>query len=115
MTTPTTGWIHAVYTPTDSLVFGGNFLHSFNISQQLRVAAMEGSTKVPVCVCVCVCVCIAKVPFTTEEILSLKLYNVFIFLIEYVYMYICLLTTKRCASFKNKLPLTVYISLLPVV
>lgn len=25
------GWIHAVYTPTDSLVFGGNFLHSFGI------------------------------------------------------------------------------------
>jgi kynurenine formamidase len=40
------GWIHAVYTPTDSLVFGGNFLHSFNISQQLRVATMENSTKV---------------------------------------------------------------------
>lgn len=26
-----TGWIHAVYTPEDSLVFGGNFLHSYNI------------------------------------------------------------------------------------
>lgn len=31
-----TGWIHAVYTPVDSLVFGGNFLHSLNISMQLR-------------------------------------------------------------------------------
>lgn len=40
------GWIHAVYTPEDSLVFGGNFLHSFNITEQLRVAAMENSTKV---------------------------------------------------------------------
>ena len=25
------GWMHAVYTPEDSLVFGGNFLHSFAI------------------------------------------------------------------------------------
>ena len=31
-----TGWIHAVLTPIDSLVFGGNFLHSFNIGLQLR-------------------------------------------------------------------------------
>ena len=31
-----TGWIHAVYTPKDSLVFGGNFLHSLNIQLQLK-------------------------------------------------------------------------------
>ena len=31
-----TGWIHAVFTPIDSLVFGGNFLHDFNISLQLQ-------------------------------------------------------------------------------
>ena len=31
-----TGWIHAVYTPEDSLVFGGNFLHSLNIQLQLK-------------------------------------------------------------------------------
>ena len=31
-----TGWIHAVYTPTDSLVFGGNFLQSYNISLQIK-------------------------------------------------------------------------------
>lgn len=30
------GWIHAVYTPVDSLVFGGNFLHEINIPMQLR-------------------------------------------------------------------------------
>jgi hypothetical protein len=30
------GWIHAVYTPVDSIVFGGNFLHSFNIRLQLQ-------------------------------------------------------------------------------
>ena len=30
------GWIHAVLTPKDSLVFGGNFLHRFNIDLQLR-------------------------------------------------------------------------------
>ncbi len=31
-----TGWIHAVYTSEDSLVFGGNFLHSLNIPLQLK-------------------------------------------------------------------------------
>ncbi|XP_025092678.1 lysine-specific demethylase 2A-like isoform X3 [Pomacea canaliculata] len=41
------GWIHAVYTPVDSLVFGGNFLHSFNISSQLVVAEVEDRTHVP--------------------------------------------------------------------
>lgn len=41
------GWIHAVYTPADSLVFGGNFLHSFAIEKQIRVAQIEEITKVP--------------------------------------------------------------------
>ena len=41
------GWIHAVFTPEDSLVFGGNFLHSFAIEKQLRVAQIEELTKVP--------------------------------------------------------------------
>ncbi|KZS21040.1 JmjC domain-containing Histone demethylation protein 1 [Daphnia magna] len=41
------GWIHAVYTPSDSLVFGGNFLHSFAIENQLRIAQLEDSTRVP--------------------------------------------------------------------
>ena len=36
-----TGWIHAVFTPVDSLVFGGNFLHSLNVGGQLRLQAME--------------------------------------------------------------------------
>lgn len=31
------GWIHAVFTPKPSLVFGGNFLHSLNIPMQLQV------------------------------------------------------------------------------
>lgn len=35
------GWIHAVFTPEDSLVFGGNFLHSFSIPMQLRVIRSE--------------------------------------------------------------------------
>lgn len=30
------GWIHAVYTPIDSLVFGGNFLHALNVPMQLK-------------------------------------------------------------------------------
>lgn len=42
-----TGWIHAVYTPSDSLVFGGNFLHSFGIVKQLKTAQVEDATKVP--------------------------------------------------------------------
>jgi F-box and leucine-rich repeat protein 10/11 len=42
------GWIHAVYTPTDSLVFGGNFLHSFGIVKQLKIAQVEDVTKVPI-------------------------------------------------------------------
>ena len=37
-------WIHAVYTPLDSLVFGGNFLHSFNIIRQLQVYGIEQRT-----------------------------------------------------------------------
>ena len=41
------GWIHCVYTPSDSLVIGGNFLHSYNIAMQLRVYQIELNTKVP--------------------------------------------------------------------
>lgn len=41
-----TGWIHAVYTPKDSLVFGGNFLHSYGIDKQLKIAQVEDVTKV---------------------------------------------------------------------
>eukprot|EP00108_Taenia_solium_P008551 TsM_000600700 transcript=TsM_000600700 gene=TsM_000600700 len=37
------GWIHAVYTPMDSLVFGGNFLTLFSIPLQLHVYRMEVS------------------------------------------------------------------------
>ena len=33
--------IHAVYTPEDSLVFGGNFLHSFSATMQLDVYRIE--------------------------------------------------------------------------
>uniref|UniRef100_A0AAQ6AF91 [histone H3]-dimethyl-L-lysine(36) demethylase n=1 Tax=Amphiprion ocellaris TaxID=80972 RepID=A0AAQ6AF91_AMPOC len=42
------GWIHAVYTPVDSVVFGGNFLHSFNIPMQLNICNIEDRTRVPV-------------------------------------------------------------------
>ncbi|KAI9056652.1 Clavaminate synthase-like protein [Trametes sanguinea] len=42
-----TGWIHAVYTPVDTLVFGGNFLHSYNVPTQLRVREIEIATHVP--------------------------------------------------------------------
>ncbi|KAG6335225.1 hypothetical protein ID866_3870 [Astraeus odoratus] len=42
-----TGWIHAVHTPVDSLVFGGNFLHSYNVATQLKVLEIEKATHVP--------------------------------------------------------------------
>ncbi|RCN38147.1 hypothetical protein ANCCAN_15950 [Ancylostoma caninum] len=35
------GWIHAVYTPSDSLVFGGNFLHSLRSEMQIQVYLSE--------------------------------------------------------------------------
>jgi hypothetical protein len=41
------GWIHAVYTPTDSLVLGGNFLTPLHIPSQLNVASIEARTRVP--------------------------------------------------------------------
>jgi len=40
------GWIHAVYTPEDSIVIGGNFLTSFNIPEQLKIIDIEIETKV---------------------------------------------------------------------
>ena len=40
------GWIHAVYTPVDSLVFGGNFLHGLDINLQLRVNGIEARSGV---------------------------------------------------------------------
>ena len=39
-------WIHSVYTPEDSLVFGGNFLHSFSIYRQLQAHMIEERTRV---------------------------------------------------------------------
>ena len=35
------GWIHAVYTPIDTISVSGNFLHSFSIPTQLRVQVSE--------------------------------------------------------------------------
>ncbi|XP_034836697.1 lysine-specific demethylase phf2-like [Maniola hyperantus] len=42
-----TGWIHAVYTPCDSLVFGGNLLHSYAIEMQLQIYEIEGRVETP--------------------------------------------------------------------
>ena len=41
------GWIHGVYTPVDSIVFGGNFLHSLNIGMQLKIYELEKRMGVP--------------------------------------------------------------------
>ncbi|CAH8456131.1 unnamed protein product [Schistosoma turkestanicum] len=42
------GWIHAVYTPSDCLVFGGNFLSGLHVPMQLRVYRMEQKCKTPI-------------------------------------------------------------------
>jgi hypothetical protein len=42
-----TGWIHAVHTPVDTIVIGGNFIHGLNIARQLDVYALERRTGVP--------------------------------------------------------------------
>ncbi|KAH8852201.1 Lysine-specific demethylase 7A [Schistosoma japonicum] len=42
------GWIHAVYTPSDCLVFGGNFLNGLHVSMQLKVYRMEQKCKTPI-------------------------------------------------------------------
>eukprot|EP00118_Oscarella_pearsei_P007465 m.36809 g.36809 ORF g.36809 m.36809 type:complete len:403 (+) comp32282_c0_seq6:1062-2270(+) len=42
-----TGWIHAVLTPVDSLVFGGNFLHRYNIGLQVKIYEMERRLQMP--------------------------------------------------------------------
>ncbi|KAK9237951.1 hypothetical protein V1525DRAFT_402485 [Lipomyces kononenkoae] len=41
------GWIHAVYTPIDSLVIGGNFLTARDLSMEIQIAKIEKKTKVP--------------------------------------------------------------------
>ena len=40
------GWIHAVWTPEDSLVIGGNFLTRMHYKMQIRVAQIEKATGV---------------------------------------------------------------------
>lgn len=40
------GWIHAVWTPADSLVIGGNFLTRLHYPIQIRVAQIEKATNV---------------------------------------------------------------------
>ena len=41
------GWIHSVLTPEDSIVFGGNFLHSLDMKRQLQIRDMELRIKTP--------------------------------------------------------------------
>jgi F-box/leucine-rich repeat protein 10/11 len=40
------GWIHAVWTPENSLVIGGNFLTRMHYGMQIKVAKIEKDTKV---------------------------------------------------------------------
>ncbi|KAJ3323570.1 JmjC domain-containing histone demethylation protein 1 [Boothiomyces sp. JEL0866] len=41
------GWIHAVYTPIDTMVIGGNYLHLYAAQMQIDIAKMERETNVP--------------------------------------------------------------------
>lgn len=41
------GWIHCVYTPSDLVVIGGNYLTLHSMATQLRIAEIEVATKVP--------------------------------------------------------------------
>jgi len=41
-----TGWIHAVYTPVDSVAFGGNFLHGLDVPLQLEICTIEERSNV---------------------------------------------------------------------
>ncbi|KAF3905969.1 hypothetical protein ABW21_db0202758 [Orbilia brochopaga] len=41
------GWIHAVLTPEDALVIGGNFLTRLALDRQIRIAEIEKNTNVP--------------------------------------------------------------------
>jgi len=41
------GWIHAVFTPRDAIVFSGSFLHSYAIEKQLKICLMEDAMCVP--------------------------------------------------------------------
>lgn len=41
-----TAWIHGVYTPEDSVVLGGNFLHGLDLPLQLQINAIEDRTHV---------------------------------------------------------------------
>ncbi len=40
------GYLHAVFTPEDSLVFGGNYLHGMAMATQLRVYELELASRV---------------------------------------------------------------------
>lgn len=42
-----TAWIHAVFTPEDAVVLGGNFLHGFDAPLQLEISEIEKRTRVP--------------------------------------------------------------------
>ena len=41
------GWIHAVYKPIDSLVFGGYFLHSTSVNTRMKTTDLEIELKDP--------------------------------------------------------------------
>eukprot|EP00977_Amphora_coffeiformis_P017161 scaffold5479_cov199-Amphora_coffeaeformis.AAC.100 len=41
------GWIHAVYTPEDSLVLGGNFVHGLAIQSQFQAHTIETVSHIP--------------------------------------------------------------------
>ena len=68
-----TGWIHAVLTPIDSLVFGGNFLHNFHIGLQIRYGKVNFVNLNSVVAAKCCC---RTVMLTTCFILPFRVYEI---------------------------------------
>ena len=94
------GWLHAVYTPRDSLVFGGNFVHSLSIPTQLRVDQIEVATgvaqreKYPACVATRASTCILSSSHRRRGRYSFVL---LLFFCLFIYSFVCLLIVSADA------------------
>ncbi|KAG4305740.1 hypothetical protein PORY_000650 [Pneumocystis oryctolagi] len=87
------GWIHAVHTPSDSFVLGGNFLTHLHIEMQLLIADLERRTKVPEKF---------KYPFF-EKLLWFSVFHYLSLPLENVENFDCYLSHKKISNFGIKL------------
>ena len=67
------GWIHAVFTPVDSLVFGGNFLCTYNVELQLRFVKIN---TVKFCILICLSSFVASRNLWKEVVYKANLVSV---------------------------------------